>query len=287
MKRRKMDKGATHKNIIELLESELIPWHYRMIYHKAAVFTDEYFSDSTDPAEKLRQSYGKERKDKEVINLSGGYLAMRYWFPDRKQPFLFHRSLPVVIKGNCIVSYDAGYEQAKRSEYMKDWYKDRGTVSRSERRRRGSLVEAHVSHYFATKYPKMFVPPSNKGKYASPAIDDFGLRLPNGQLYLVDVKSKSYEKNGNGVTVARKIHDRVIYLYADWKDDETVLMHGVANGEWLRMIGDDSGYTTHISDNFFWPIQCLLVMLNMSKSGMDYMDYSRQLRDQTKLYITP
>jgi len=276
---RKIDKDATHKNIIRLLEGDLIPWHYRMIYHKAAVFTNEYYSDRTDPAEKLRQSYGKERKEKEIINLSGGYLAMRYWFPDRKQPFLFHASRPVTIKGDCIVSYDAGYDQAKRSEYMKDWYNDHDTVSRKERRRRGRLVEANIAHYFATKYPNMFVPPSNKDKYSMPAIDDFGLRLPNGRLFLVDVKSKSYENNGNGVAVVRKIHNNVVYLYADWKDDDTVLMHGVANGDWLRLIGDDSGYTTHIHDNFFWPIQCLLVMLNMTNSGMDYMDYARQLKN--------
>jgi len=202
-------------------------------------------------------------------------MVLERWFPDKTQLSLWPPD-PIEIQGDCIVSYEAGYEQAKREPHMKDHFHDANTVSRHERRRRGSLVEAHVKSYFNKHYREYYRPASNEGDYAQWAFDDFQLALPNWTL-LIDVKSVSYEDNGQKHSPIRDPKQRIIYLFAEWRNDDTTLLYGIRSGDGVRSVSEDTGSLIHMSLNKTLPIDCLLVMLNMTRAGLDYKLFYKNL----------
>lgn len=271
----KIDWKATHRRVVDILAMERLPWHYRQLYHKAVVFGSGQYSDKTDPVEKFRQYYA-EHKRAGIGFMPGAYLVLKKWFPDKQQLGLFPNK-PMILHGNCIISYEAGFEQANRQRFMKDHFNDTDTVHRHERRRRAALVESHIKHYFSVNYGEFYAPPTNHADYEAYSNEDFFLCLPQLRI-AVDVKSWSYKHNGQDIGVARKIISDNVYLWGDWADDETVLMHGVCGGEWLKIIGENKGELTHIPNNLTWPIDCLLVLLNMTRSGMSYWKFKRELR---------
>lgn len=272
---RKIDWAQTHKGVVKILADEKLPWHYKQLYHKAVRFSKGLYSENTKPIEKFRQYYAEHRRET-VGFIPGGYLVLRRWFVSKSQLHLFP-STPMVLKGNCIVSYEAGYEQAMRQPHMKDHFNDAHTPERHERRRRASLVETHIKHYFATNYAEFYAPPTNRGKYELPAKEDFFLCLLE-RRFPVDIKSWSYERGGKRGGWARNPGDGIMYLWGDWQDDDTVLMNGICSGSWLKTIGEDHGDLVYISDNSPWPIECLLVMLNMARAGMDYIDFKQRCK---------
>lgn len=269
-----IDWEKTNKNVVELLAKEKAPWHYKQLYHKTVISDDKPYSETTDPIEKFRQHYCETRRDA-VGFVQGGYLVLRKWFKSRQLSLFSHD--PLVLKGNCLVSYDAGYEMAKREPHMKDWYNDARTITRKERRRRAALFEHHVRFYFQTHYNQFYSPPSNYNDYEAPAKEDFFLRV-RGAEYPVDAKSYTYEDNGHHVGTARNPRDGIIYLWGDWQDDETTLMYGISGGGWTKSVGTDYGRgLIHIKDNCIWPIDCLLVMLNMAQMDLDYNEFYNNL----------
>lgn len=272
---------ATHKNVIALLQTELLPWHYRQAYHKTVSFASGEYSNKTDPVEKFRQYYAEHYRG-DVGFVKGGYLVLRSWFPNQKQLSLLSLESPRLIKGNCLVSYNAGFEQAMRQPHMFDHFGDANTKARAERRRRASLIETHVKNYFATNYQEFYRPPSNHLDFTKSAKEDFFLKLPEVTLP-IDIKSWSFKRDdGRNEGVARNPSDHIVYLWADWQEqEENVLMYGVCSGNWLKVVGEQNIELTHITDNLIWHIDCLIVMLNMNRADLRYMPFRNAMMESS------
>ena len=277
----RIDLEKTHQEVVKILSRQLCPWHYRQMYHQALRQTHGDYSEKTDPPEKLRQFYAEHPKAG-VVFLKGGYLALHRWFPDKVQSVLW-KPEPLVIRGNCIIAWEAGYELGLRIPHMMDHYRDFDTPARHERQRRGSLVEAHIKSYFASEYPDFYQPPRNEKKYDRPAKEDFFLELPDRRLG-IDVKSWSYlADDGDSKGVARKPRDNILYLWGDWLDNEAVEMTGICSGQWLKQMGIQKGDMVHVEGKQIFSVEVLLVMLNMAKAGMSYMDSWRYITQVEKV----
>ena len=274
-----IDWEATHRRVAQLLQTERCPWHYKMLFHKTVIGQLDDYGDKTDPAEKFRQHYA-DNQHNDVAFVPGGWLVLHSWFPTKQQLKLFPPS-PVMVRGDCIISYEAGFEQASRQPFMYDHFNDAKSAYRQERRQRAALVECHVKHFFEANYPEYYSHPSNHEKYDKPAKEDFFLRLPGKPEMKLDVKSWSYENNnGQKTGVARNVKDDIIYLWGDWNDEQSVAMYGICSGKWLNIIGQDGNGLTHISDNHIWPIDCLLVMLNMARANQNYSQFRRDIETE-------
>ncbi|MBU1067904.1 hypothetical protein KKE60_08960 [Patescibacteria group bacterium] len=268
----------THRNVIRTLSESMMPWPYRDLFESTIMWSAvDTYARTTDPREKFRQHYAEQRHPPVVfIPDTNGYLGLDLWFPDKSQLSLLAPK-PIEIRGDCIVSYEVGYEQAKREPYMFDHFNDADTLPRHERRRRAALVEGHVRSFFEHVYPDYYRPASNAGQYERSADDDFQLVLPTVRL-LMDVKSCSYEDDdGQKNSPVRRPKTNVVYLFADWKDDQTTELYGIGSGGWIKATGTMQGELTHMSYNKTFSIECLLVMLNMARIGLDYIQFERQL----------
>ena len=262
---RPIDWDATHSAVIKYLADKLIPCHYQHLYGETArLASTGRYSDKTDPAEKLRQYYAEHDRP-DVTALPGGYIGLRRWFGPMRQMQLFQPGEYVRIKGNCLLSYDAGFEQAKRQPYMKDHFGDAQTDHRQRRRRTGALIEEHIRHYFKTHYAEFYQPPSNAGNYALAAPDDFKLNM-GGKTALIDVKSWTGERG-----YVRNPKPDIVYLWADWLDEETIQLNGVTGGPWVQAIGETEDATLyHIQRQDVSSIDQFIVYLNMMQRGLDY-----------------
>lgn len=268
---------ATHRQVIELLQNERLPWHYRQAYHKTVCLCEGQYSDKTNPIEKFRQYYAEHHRE-EVGFIKGGYLVLRHWFPRQQQLNFLPPRNPLSIKGNCLIAYDAGFEQALRQPHMYDHFDDANTFSRSERRKRAALIENHIRDFFAKQYPEFYRSPSNHELYTEPAKEDFFLKLPTIKL-AIDVKSWSFEREDGRIEgVARKPSKKIVYLWADWLETTQItIMHGICSGSWLTAIGTKQKSLIHITDNLIWPIDCLIVMLNMARADLNYHEFRQNL----------
>ena len=272
----KIEWRQTHVNVVRHLAQALTPWHYKQLYHETAVRDARaIYSDKTDPIEKFRQHYA-EQNHSDVAFIPGGYMALRRWFPDKNQLKLFGPHNWKIIRGDCLVSFEAGYELANREPYMRDWFRDAKTISRQERRRRGFLTEAHVRHFFEMNYPSFYVRPSNFQKYARPAGDDFSLHF-DGRSLAIDVKSWTKRDDPRKACI-RSPKDAMVYLFADWTKDEDVVMCGMSSGEWVKIIGQCEGALTWIQERDIFTIEILLVLLNMTQMDIDYHKAFSQLK---------
>lgn len=274
-----VDWDTTHTAIVRRLSTERRPLHYRTLRDDPGLsyIAGRGYGPKTDAAEKIRQHYS-EQEQPDTFNHEG-YIALRRWFASVSQLQLYQPQDRVVIRGNCIVSYNAGYEQAKRQPHMKDYFGDGDTVDRQERRRRASLVETHVRHYFKTHYPQYYQPPSNEGRYDQWAYEDFYLDLPGYRL-VIDVKSWTTDgDDGQGRGYIRKPKDQIVYLWAKWLDNETVEMTGIQPGAYTRIFGDtQDGQLYSVNGRFTQSIDTLLVALNMARYDLDYFEWRRRYR---------
>lgn len=272
------DLKATHKNAVELLRQHLAPIHYRTVYDGCVEFSSGRYSEKTDPAEKFRQRYGNEKKNKEIAVVpSTGDLVLRHWYPDRMQLCLLppepHNT---VIKGDCIVSYEAGYDQGRRFEYTKDYFNDQNSKHRHIRRQRAKLAEQHVKHYFKTNYPDYYRDASNEGKYKIPSKDDFSLSFPGEKSsYNVCVDIKTWTKDGGGVI--RNTKDDVLYLWCDWIENHTVRIDGIEWGRFLKQFGFTKHDLLRVANTDIVSADVLFVVLNMAKQGKIYKIYNQLL----------
>ena len=229
------------------------------------------------PGGKGAQYYAEHHRP-DVAAFPGGRIGLRRWFGTLRQMQLFQPSEYVVIHGSCVLSYETGFEQAKRQPHMKDWYSDAYSVGRHERRRRGALVETHIKDYFKKTYPFFYRPPQNEGKYDEPAKEDFVLDL-GGSKVSVDVKSWTEDRG-----YIRKPQPGTFYVFADWRDDDTTIINGVTGAAWIRAIGEANDELYHIQRNHVSSIDCLLVYLNMTSMGLDYVGFKRHLM-QTEVKV--
>lgn len=282
-----LDKKKSHRNLLSLLRRGLLPIHYKqpgllVMDH----LSNKRYSEKTDATEKFRQYYAETYRS-DIGICEGGFYVLREWFPRvsaNGQLSLLPPENTQTIEGNCLVSYDAGYEQAQRSKYMKDHLGDKGTIDAYERQRRGALVEAHVKSYFRIHWPEFYVPATNQGQYATPSCDDFSLAIPDEKLLVVDVKSESYINNqGQGVSVVRNPKKSLIYIHARYCDDQTTEMKGFYSGDWCQNLGIHNARSglIHIPDNHLWPISALFVFLNMAKGGLSYKKFVQTLRQES------
>lgn len=280
---RRINWTETNKKLVEELASNLTPMHYRQARHLAVWGeSSNGYSDKTDVAEKIRQRYGERYQDEIGLVSEYGDLVLRRWFPDQLQSRLFSPEdmwpgQSIVIQGDCIVSYETGFEQALRQQYMKDHFSDAESEYRYERRRRGALAESHVKHFFQTQYPEYYDSPSNEGQYRKPAKEDFFL-ITDFTTFPIDVKTWTHTDNGKNHGYIRKPKRDVIYLFADWLNDDTTAMHGIAGGRWIKYIGETYNGLTCITDDRIWSIEALLIALNLDLRNLSYLDYHRKLK---------
>lgn len=281
----KIDWKKTDFNARRILEERLVPIHYKGLCDESAVFIEgDPYSEKTNHHEKFRQHFW-EHDQPNIIAVPNGYMVLKRWFP---RPIvnanrLFLDAIPLQIKGNCIVSYDAGYEQAKREPFMMDHYHDANTPSRKQKRMKAKLAEAHVQNYFATHYSSFYCEPTNYNKYEKPAKDDFRLIIGENTIY-VDVKTTSYENEfGLPVSFVRNPKPNVLIIVADWMNDETTLIHGMAGTSWMKATGISINGNYHVPSDKLWNIECLLVFLNMMQRNIkSYRDFYNHIKTKNK-----
>jgi hypothetical protein len=273
----------THVNIVRYLGERREPIHYRTLHDIVGLVylpNRRYGPRTSSAAEKLRQYYA-EGDQPDVVAFSGGYIGLRRWFANSYQLQLLQPADKVTIRGSCILSYEAGYEVARREPHMKDHFADAASPYRQERRRRAYLVEAHVRDFFRTNYAEFYVPPSNENKYAMWASEDFFLKLPQGTLS-VDVKSWSgKDDDGDARGYIRQPNPKVVYVWADWCDDNTTIINGMQPGGLAATFGEatDNGLVK-VNGKQVQSIDRLLVMLNMARVRLDYGRFMAEYRSR-------
>lgn len=277
-----IDLEQTHKNLVQLLSKELRPIQYREAFNRTKVWSQssKQYSENTDPCEKFRQRYA-EHKQTGIDFIAGGYLALSRWYPLHHSPSLFPPQEQVVIEGNTIVSFDAGYEVAKREPFMlnkfnkspRDWY---------ERRRRGALIEHHIASYFKANYPRFFTEPNNKGQYERPSKEDFVLKTDWARI-VVDVKSLG-ESTDETFVVTNPSSEVGLYIIGDLSEDENqTIITGMMTSDIVKVMGAknpriDDMYV--VNTNHLWSIEPLLVLLNMADCGINYTEYKRLRKEK-------
>lgn len=275
-----VDWDTTHVAIVRYLSERRCPVHYRTLHDMVGLsyIGDRFYGSNTNAAEKLRQYYAEhERPD--AFNYRG-VIALRRWFASMAQLQLLQPQDRLVIQGNCIVSFEAGFEQAKRQAHMYDHFGDGNSQARYERRRRASLVEKHVQHYFKTHYAEFYSPPTNDGRYERWAEEDFFLSLPGIGRLSVDVKSwTGPDDDGQGRGYVRNPKSKLAYLWADWLDDDTVVMTGIQPGAAVSVLGDtEDGQLYRINGRHTESIDNFIVLLNMAKVRLNYLEWRRNYR---------
>lgn len=275
MSSHKIDWPATNHRAVQVLKDALCPEHYRTLFEEAVVWNPtEHFSEKTDPVEKFRQHYAeRDHPPIRLIPNTGGYLGLEHWFQNRHIGQLSLWAPPGVgIEADRTATFEAGMELAKREPHMIAHFHDADTPYRKERRKKAALVEIDVRMYLRNLYPDFYRPPSNEGQYKRPAPDDFSLVLPNYRKPMVfDVKSDSYiNDEGQMVAVVRNVKDDIHYLFASWHDEEYTQLHGILSGKRVSARGENNGKLIHVAYNKTFPIDSLLVMLNMAKNGLHY-----------------
>lgn len=282
------DWQATESRAIQYLTQVLRPVQYRELCRHALVGPVVGYSSKTDHAEKFRQRYAEHRHDSIVVvkggphRSDGGNLGLRRWFPTDHESMVIPPD-PLVIEGQCLVSYHAGYEHARREPYLKDWYGDADSQRRWDRRMLAFQFESHVRSYYLANWPQLCQPPTNHRQYERPADNDFLLNLPTGR-YKVDVKSATFQEEGCAQYKARRIYRDVIYVAGEWNVVlEKAVVRGVVPGRWLREIAayDDGDF---FSDRDLMSFEVLSVMLNMAQAGMDYRQAIQSVRDAEPKY---
>jgi hypothetical protein len=129
------------------------------------------------------------------------------------------------------------------------------------------------------RFPDFWRAPDNEGDYKAPCNHDFKLVLPFGYKLLVDVKTPSYEENGNDVYVVRNNHIHMVYISAEWQHNQCVV-NGWSSGSWIEQIGRVSNPGLHhVGGNALWSIEILMVVLTMAKAGMDWRHYDAAYRE--------
>lgn len=278
---RQPDWDQVHKNIVAYLSRLMIPCPVSTVYRECYAPTDKIYSEKTDPVEKLRQRYGNEGALKEVIVVpSTGDLALRRWFPQYRQLALLEpESNSIIIKGDCIVSYEAGYDMGRREPHMKDWFNDYGTKYRHNRQRLGKMPEFHVKHYFEVNYPGFFREAPNHEKWDQSSTIDFSLVIPSakGVNYRIDVDVKTWTDKDVGFV--RKLHGDIVYLFCEWQQDNTVRLDGVEWGRNLSLFYGLGSGTNIIQGRHLVSMDVLFVILNMAAKGLDYTEYRRLIQE--------
>lgn len=277
----KLDFDKTEQAVAVELNRVKRPMYYHELFCSCGVrsSSNEVYSSNTDPKEKFRQ-YFADCKRSNVVFISGGLIALRHWFPTEQKTLFSPEPYDQKIVGNCSISWNAGYEIAKREAYMKDWFSDAFTSRRLERRKRGSIVEFHVRNFFENNYNEFFINPSNHNKYNLPAEDDFCLRFPISKEKMItlkiDVKSFSESEQKDGII--RNPKDDIVYLFADIDNNEMITMYGIGKGNYLKEIGIKERSLMIIRNNYLFSVDKLIVMLNIARRGMDYMDILNNIK---------
>jgi len=266
-----LDYAAIDRNAIVELKRVLRPINYRELFRSSVHGFANGYSATTDPVEKFRQHYA-ETEHPAITLIPGGDLALRYWFPINHTA-AFISPEPMVIQGDCLVSYNAGYEHAKREPHLYDWYDDGKTKKRWQRRMTAFQFESQVRTYYERNWPRFYRPPTNHMNWTQPASDDFQLQLPDGVWYRIDTKSASYQELGQDCYQIRKIErENMMYLAGNWDEQESVaIVKGIISGKWLKQVaGEANG--CHIKDGLLMSVEVLSVMLNMASCCMSYKD---------------
>lgn len=272
-----IDWKQTDRNLIRLLSQELRPIHYTEAFNRTKVWSCASYNEKTDPVEKFRQRFGEGDGEPGFDFIRGGFIALSRWFPLRHSLSLLPPQEQVIIEGNTIVSFDAGYETAKREPHMQNKF-NKSPQAWYERRRRGMLVESHIANYFRINYPRFFIEPSNKGQYENPAKEDFTLKT-DWTTIAVDIKSLG-EDNDETFVVTRPCADVSIYIIGDLLEDKNqTIITGFTTTDIVKVLGEKQSQVNDawiVNTRDTWSIEPLLVMLNMADCGMNYNEYKRQ-----------
>jgi len=244
-----------HRSTVDALMNKMLPMHYSILYDTVRSDDGVIYSHPTEPhnnraAEKYRQYYSEHYRES-VCFINGGYLAMRYWFPQKEMQarllYVEEYQLPVSFK----LTTSAAHEYMQRAKHMIDYNNDRDTLQRTEKSIAAYITEFAIKDYFKGKYPNNFKDASNNGDYKRPAWDDFSICINESQ-YKIDIKSVDFVR-----------HDRpgMCYVRGDFYDSQSL----VAIVGWLpsRMI--------KIKPFPKWRhIDSLVVYFNCLINGIDY-----------------
>ena len=279
-----IDWKSTESNVIKILKKKLRPISYNHLFEDCICWKQDNnsYSNKTDPKEKFRQHYAEQYQN-EVGFAKGGFLFLRHWFPDKGQLTFLSPVNKYILKGNCLTSYDAGYETAKREPYMKDHFNDRNTEERYQKTRESMICEHHIREFFKTNYPQNYKPPTNEHNFKIPAKDDFSLVI-NNETKKIDVKKFCYSSNnGRGIdyTVIRNVDNDIIYIISKMINENTIEISGIISGKHIRMIGEikSNPHLTHIAENHIFDFECLLVMLNMDNINKNYLQFYKLVKE--------
>lgn len=257
---------ATVNAVVNALQSELRPLHYREAYDRFVHIDSSYsmFSKKTDGAEKLRQMFAESNRE---VFVHKGYFYLHDWLTESKD-ILFRDT----IAGNALTQQqrdECFYEIGRRHDYMLDKYGKANTPHGIKERQRRALLERSVKEYFRERFPMFYLEPTNHQSYKCSSKDDFQLRL--GDLIMpFDVK----EFTRNQTSIIPNVKPDLTYIFATL-ENERAYMIGFIRGIHAVNLTDIETYFSKVKEVKYSDlsyIASLLVALNMFKTGKSFIE---------------
>ncbi|MBB1074494.1 hypothetical protein HUU62_08730 [Rhodoferax sp. 4810] len=260
----KHDIQATSDAVVALLTNELRPLHYREAYLRCAVLNPKlgFYSNKTDPAEKLRQLFAETSRE---IFVCDGFFYLYEWLTEC-QDLLFRNTIAAdrltqIQRDKCF--YDSG----RRHDYMVDKYGKANTPHGIEERQRRALIEYSVKAYFQRQFPTLFLPPSNENQFTQWSEDDFRLQFGN-TLSAFDVK----EFTRTNRTILTSVKQHITYIFAVWNYDHADMIGFIRGQDAINLTELELSRVNRIVKSVgiddISNIASLLVAVNMYKFGL-------------------
>lgn len=192
----------------------------------------------------------------------------RWWFRSR---MLVRPTDGVVIPASVEAGIRGGFEGLMRSPHMV--VKTSAPLERvMQARARGLVVESHVRGYFARRFPRLYRPPPNEGRWTQHCGYDFGLML-DGRLVRIDISSR--KRSGEyGLPVGDKEMGHDHRILAESRDDNVVIV-SILGGPELRAV------YVHEEHNGM-PPEYWLIRLHCAQHNLDYSELRRAAEEEPR-----
>lgn len=247
------------KHCIEVLDEACVPIHYRKLTSVALARLRGFEASSSElkDAENVREKLLEARSRGTAYAGNPHCLGMlRRWFKQPRQPDLLNPDR-IVIPGSAAAGFSAVFESLKRSPFMMT-----KTIDSDARWRalgKGMVIEKTMGRWFQQRWPTLFLPPDNDGKWREPCSHDFKLKVPGRDPVLVDVWGQAANGEYRAPPGKKPVHLHLQCRGDDQSDD--VIWEGVAT-ETLFGAG-------------LLPVEALspirmVVYLNCLRDGVDY-----------------
>lgn len=256
-----LDQSATIHAIVNALNSELRPIHYREAYGRFAKIDPSLkpLGEKTDGAEKVRQWFSETDRG---VYVDRGNLYLNDWLSGEKDQLFRNgfKCLPLdqSVREECL------YQAGRRHDYMLDKKGTANTDTGVKDRKRRALIEWSVAETFKAMFQSIYIEPANYKDYKAPCDHDFALNFGVSKKKF-DVK----EFTRDASTIITNVKDDVVYVFAKWKQDHAEMIGyipGVACHE-LRDIPFRRFSAKEATIRDLTGIATLLVYLNMRMRG--------------------